>query len=220
MKNLFPLLIIMTLTVLCLSCKKSSEDSTTTGLGGDPSPMGQVGTTVSSSSIEIAGLKNFSGSVISLKNGVSTYTGKATVTNSLIKNMLANVPQVVTTGDTVSTTSVQIKSTTAGIESVAGLRPGIVVNYSSVVGDKYAITSSSDKRTVVSKSTTDDYFYGFLMIKVMKIEETVSGALKSTTGLDKITYWANHRFGLVGIEFSYSDGSSANFPLYTSTENP
>lgn len=206
----------MTLTVFSLLCKKKTDENTS--IGGDQSPMGVVGTIVNSSSAPISGVSNFTGTVTTLSSGVSTYSGSATVTNPLFKNMLANAPQIIISGDNVSTTSVQAKSTVEGIESVAGLRPGILVKYASEPGDTYPIANSGDVRTVVSKSTTDDYPYGFYMIKVMKIEEPVTGALKSS-GLIKITYWANHRFGLVGVQFDFSDGTSAKFPLYTSGEN-
>jgi len=55
------------------------------------------------------------------------------------------------------------------------------------------------------------------LIKVLKVEE-IPTYLKNT-GISKITYIANHRFGLVGVNFEFDDASSANFPLYTSAEN-
>lgn len=222
MKKIFFLLLVTVLMASFASCKKDddTEETPNTSVGGDQSPMGSVGTTVNSSSVAISGVSNFTATVTNLTGGVSTYSGSAVVTNAAIKNMLSNIPQITIKGDTVSTTSMQFKSTTEGIQSISGLRPGVLVNYSSPAGTTFPISSSSDVRTVVSKSTTDDYSYGFFLIKVSQVEEPVSGLLKSTTGVNKITYWANHKFGLVGVRFGFSDGTSATFPLYTSTENP
>ncbi|HRZ21469.1 MAG TPA: hypothetical protein P5184_07355, partial [Bacteroidales bacterium] len=63
----------------------------------------------------------------------------------------------------------------------------------------------------------DDYPYGFMYIKVIQVEE-IPSALKSA-GISKITYWANHRFGLVGVDFTFDDQTTADFPIYTSAEN-
>lgn len=217
MKKIIFCLSAALLIIISMSCKKSDDEST--NLEGDQSPMGQVGTTISSSSIAIAGVSDFNGTVVALNNGVSSYNGSAVVTNAVIKNMLSNVPQLTIKGDTVFAKDIQARSTTEGIEVFSGLRPGIMVVYGAGAGESWPIEGSSDKRTVISKSTDNDYPYGFMFIKVSQIDEPVTGALKSTTGLSKITYWANHRFGLVGVQFEFSDGSTTKFPLYTSTEN-
>jgi hypothetical protein len=209
---LFALLILVTIQ----ACNKDEEEESV-ALGGDQSPMGNVGTTVSSGDSWVPGVTSCSAIVTALQEGVSVYSGSGVVTNDAIKNVLSNYPQFIIKGDTVSVKDVKIKSTTEGIESVYGLLPGIIVKYSSGVGDTYPIGSTGDVRTVVSKSTTDDYSYGFFLIKVMKIEEKAT-ALKNA-GISKITYWANHRFGLVGIEFAFDDGSNAKFPIYCSEEN-
>lgn len=217
MKKVIFSLSLSLLIIISMSCKKSDDESP--ALEGDQSPMGQVGTTINSSSIAIAGVSDFNGTVVALNNGVSSYNGSVVVTNPVLKNILANVPQLTIKGDTVLAKDIQAKSTTEGIEVFSGLRPGILVIYGAGVGESWSIEGSSDQRTVTSKSTDNDYPYGFMFIKVSQIEEPVTGALKSVTGLSKITYWANHRFGLVGVEFAFSDGSTTKFPLYTSTEN-
>jgi hypothetical protein len=214
MKNRFCILAICSLMILFSSCSKK-EDNTT--VEGNQSPMGVVGTTVSSTSETIAGVSDFAAEVIALEDGVSTYMGYAIVNNPALKNLLSNFPEISISGDTVSTNNFRFKSTTQGIELMTGPTSGIWIKYSSEVGDTYPIGSTGNVRTVVSKSTTDDYDYGFFYIKVLKVEET-TGYLK-TSGVNKITYWGNHRFGLVGIEFSFDDETSAKFPVYTSAEN-
>lgn len=200
--------LIIAAALLFTTCKKDDEE-----IKGDQSPMGEVGVKVSSSSQEIAGVSDFSAEVVALDNGVSRYSGSAKVTNTFIKNILVNAPEVTINGDIVTASDIKFKSTLEGIESVSGLDAGILVKYDSKVGDTYPLASGG-KREVVSKSTEDDYTYGFWLIKVMEIEEH-----PNKMGVSKIRYWANHKFGLVGIEFTFDDRSTAKFPIYNSTEN-
>lgn len=198
---------LVTLFLLSTSCNKEE-------LKGDQSPMGEIGNIVSSSSAEIAGVSSFTAEVVNLDDGVSIYAGSAVVKNPTIKNILSNAPECTVNGDNVSATNIKFKSTTDGIESVSGLDPGIIVKYDAEVGDTYPIGSTKKERKVVSRSTEDDYFYGFFLIKTIQVEE-----YPGKMGVDKITYWANHRFGLVGIEFKFDDGTTARFPVYNSYEN-
>jgi hypothetical protein len=212
-KNLTLFLLLLLLGAL-VSCKKSDSSSS---IGGDTSPMSQVGTNVYSSSMPISGVSGLSATVVSLSDGVSSYSGTGVVTNPMIKNILSSFPEITIDGDNVTATDFKFKQTVDGIESLVGIGPGIIVKYSSNVGDTYPVGSTGRTRTVTYKSTADDYSYGFLLIKVIQVEEPTPG-LKSF-GIDKVTYWANHRFGLVGVQYDFTDGSSATFPVYCSTEN-
>ncbi|MBI3258309.1 MAG: hypothetical protein HYZ54_02335 [Ignavibacteriae bacterium] len=90
-------------------------------------------------------------------------------------------------------------------------RPYTIVKYSANVGDKYEFTDEDGikvTRTVVSKSTTDDYYMGFWMIKVMKIEQ-----VKEDPVIDKITYITNHKFGLVGIILQTKNGKTLKISI-------
>jgi hypothetical protein len=216
MKSLIYSALLLAITVFYSSCSLFEEDDNTS-IGGDQSSMGQVGVTISSSSMEISGVKDLFASVTANKDGVSTYSGKAVVTNTFFKNLLSNFPEIVMKGDTATTETIQFKNSKDGIEFKSGPTRGILVKYASEVGDKYPINGIGGNRTVVSKSTTDDYPYGFYLIKVIQVEEYPS-VLRSS-GINKITYWGNHKFGLVGVDFSFDDGTSASFPLYTSAEN-
>lgn len=191
------------------SCKKDKTDT----LGGLQSPMGEVGEAISSSSATIAGVSSISASVVSLENGVSSFTGTAVVTNSTIKNILSNHPQTVINGNNVTISDIEFRITSEGIESINGLEPGVIVKFDSNVGDSYTINGGG-KRTVTSKSTDNDYFWGGMDIKVMQIEENTN-----KFGVKKTVYWTNHKFGLVGIEFTFDDNSTAKFPVYSSTQN-
>jgi hypothetical protein len=210
MKSITKIFALALVAVTLASCEKYIGGST---LGGTVSPMGEPGTTYSSTSMEIAGVSDFEASVVSVKDKISTFSGSAIVTSQAIRNILANSPMISISGNKVTATDVQFKNTSEGMESVAGLDPGIIVKYNAKVGDTYT-TESNRKRTVKSVSTTDDYPYGFMLIKVIKVEEDTNAM-----GVKKITYWANHKWGLVSIEFEFDDGTTAKFPVYCSTNN-
>jgi hypothetical protein len=213
MKNFSTLLVSMSLLLLCYSCEKESD----TKLSGAQSPMGEVGVTVSSSSATIAGVSNANAVVTNLDGGISTYSASATVTNALLKNLVANFPGVTVNGDEVSITGMEIQQTKEGIRSLTGPGAGILIKYDSSVGDTYPIGNTGKVRTVVSKTGEDDYSYGFLLIKTIQVEMEPIG-LKSG-GVDKFTFVANHRFGLVGVKVTFDDQTEVTFPIYTSAEN-
>ena len=213
MKNLLTLFVSLSLLLLCYSCEKESD----TKLTGDQSPMGEVGVTVSSSSATIAGVSNANAIVTKQEGGISTYSASATVTNALLKNMLANFPGVTVNGDEVSITGMEIQQTKEGIRSLTGPGAGVLVKYGSSVGDTYPIGGTGKVRTVVSKTGVDDYSYGFYLIKTIQVEMEPVG-LKSG-GIDKYTFIANHKFGLVGVKVTFSDQTEVTFPIYTSAEN-
>ncbi len=207
------LIFMMVNLVFLNSCFKEDADE----LNGDQSPMGEVGVTVSSSSMEIAGASNIEAVVTNLKDGISTYSASATITNPVLKNLVANFPGVEVNGDVVSITNMKIQQTKEGIKSMSGNNMGVLVKYDSKVGDTYPIEGSSNVRTVVSKTGVDDYPYGFYLIKTIQVEQTNIG-LKSS-GITKYTYIANHKFGMVGVKVDFDDGTSVTFPIYTGAEN-
>ena len=108
------------------------------------------------------------------------------------------------------TTDVLGKVTTEGIQDYLYSkgdtdRPFTLVKYNASVGDKYTFTDDEGityTREVVSKSTDDDYELGFMYIKVLKIVETQP----DDPMIDKIIYYANHKFGLVGVEIEMKNG--------------
>ena len=213
MKKLLQLIIISS-SLLLTSCDLIEEAIIGSKLGGEQSAIGQVGVTVTSSSAQINGVSNIQASVTSLSGGVSNYTGSATVANSSIVSTLSNLPGVSVSGNTVTVTGIKFKSTTEGIESIYGFDPGIIIKYSSSVGDKYDILGSSTKREVTAKSTSDDFSWGGMMIKVIKVEENINRG-----GVKKITYYGNHKWGMVSVRFDFDDGTYSQFPIYNSANN-
>lgn len=210
MKNQYGFFILYIL-IMFISCNDDNLNS----IEGSQSPMGEVGTKVTSSSMTIAGVSNFSAEVVSLSNGISTFTASATITNEAIKNVLSNMPEITISGDKVTADGFKFKITTEGVESVQGSGDGVIVNYGAKVGDSYPISSMGNERKVIKRSNGDDYEYGFFYIKVVEVEVD-----SKMPGIEKITYWANHKFGIVGIQFKFDDGSIVKYPVYFSSENP
>jgi hypothetical protein len=95
---------------------------------------------------------------------------------------------------------------------------GVLVKYDAAVGDTFTTGTSGKVRTVVSKTGADDYPYGMYLIKTIQVESTVN-ATNKISGVTKITYIANHKFGMVGVKVAFEDGTSATFPIYTTAEN-
>ncbi|MCO5257262.1 MAG: hypothetical protein M9926_10930 [Lentimicrobium sp.] len=217
MKKLFVILLGISVGVFCFSCEKILDKEDANELKGDQSPMGEVGVIVSSGSAEIAGVSDFSAVVTELKEGVSTYTASAKVTNTFIKNMVSGFPGVTINGDDVTITNLKMQQTTEGIKCLTGPGAGVLVKYDSKVGDTYPVGNTGKERKVVSKTGEDDYPYGFFLIKTIQVETTPID-MKSG-GIQKITYIANHKFGMVGVRVDFDDETSVTFPVYSSAEN-
>jgi hypothetical protein len=203
------LLIPLILTLIIFSnCKKDDNSA----LGGSQSPMGEIGETLDA--FNITGITNASAEVVSLQGGISTLSASATITDAAILDILESVPEFEVNGNSVSVSDIAFKITTEGIESKLPAYPGIIVKYDSKVGDTYN-GGSGIKREVTYKSSDDDYPYGFMYIKVMKVEESPT----PFPGVDKIVYIANHKFGMVGVEFTLDDNTTYKFTLASSVTN-
>lgn len=88
----------------------------------------------------------------------------------------------------------------------------VLVKYNSEVGDKWSYTSYDGKKItheVKSVSKDNDYYWGGMYIKVIKAEHTLP-----YPGFSKATYYANHKFGLVGVDFTLEDGTIIYSALY------
>ncbi len=179
---------------------------------GAQSPMGDIGETLSAS--DLHGVQGPIATVTSLSDGISSFSGQVTVTNPAILNILSNMPEFTVDGNTVIASDIKFRITREGVESKVPNYPGTIFKYDSKVGDTYS-AGSGYKRKVISKSTEDDYPYGFYFIKVMKVEESPC----AIQGVKKMVYIANHRFGLVGVEITLDDNNEMDFRMYSSTEN-
>lgn len=211
----FEYLLLVLFLVLTVGCKKDKEEEKIVEhITGTPATMGETGAGGVATASNVTGVSNIEGSVTTTSDGISVITATATVTNPVIKNFITNLPGVTFNGDVATVTDVKIKSTSEGFESIKGFDPGIIVKYSSQVGDKY-YTKSGNERTVTAVSTTNDYYWDGMNIKVIKVEENI----QAKNGLSKVTYWANHKWGMVGLELKFTDGTTAKFPIVLDEHN-
>lgn len=180
-----------------------SDSSATEPIGGDPTPMGAVGNTYEIFALQ--GTNNRSVEVVSFDGGVSTIQASATITNPAILE-LANQSSSYEVNENKVTGTGKFRITTKGIQSYSkDGKPFTLVEYDAKVGDKYKLKRSGSDlvRTVTKVSKEDDFLWDFMYIKTIQIEET---GLK-TPGISKVVYYANHRFGIVGMDVYHEDGS-------------
>ncbi|MCB0701101.1 MAG: hypothetical protein R2863_10585 [Candidatus Kapaibacterium sp.] len=115
------------------------------------------------------------------------------------------------------TTEIKVKATDKGIQDFVYSKgntnkPFTLVKYGDGVGTKYSFKTDDGleyTREIVSKSTEDEYPLGFFYIKVTKVEETQP----VDPLLQKVSYYTNHKFGLVGIEIETLNGKKAKIDI-------
>lgn len=114
------------------------------------------------------------------------------------------------------TASMKVRMTTEGIEDYSqDGKPWMLVRYDANVGDTYTFNGPNGeikKRTVVERTNQDDWPFGFLLIKTIKVEEVLP---PKDAVASKIWYRANHRFGLVYMETFLKSGGSVSVSLMT-----
>jgi hypothetical protein len=204
---LFSILFILSIS----ACSLFENDELS--IDGEQSTMGEPGAEVYCYAT-LAGVDSASATVIDLEDGVSSFTGKAIITDPKILNVISNIPEFTVEGDKVTVSDLKFKVTKEGVESMNDDYPGIIVKYDSKVGDKYPVKNGIE-REVIYKSTEDDYGFGWFLIKVIKVEESPS----LIPGVSKVIYISNHKFGIVGVEVTYEDNTTQSFGITGSTEN-
>ncbi|MCA0363069.1 MAG: hypothetical protein LCH67_03440 [Bacteroidetes bacterium] len=192
------------------SCNLLESVKPDAAIGGEQSVMGEVGNTFSLGSV--AGVNGFKAEVKSLDDGVSSISASVTITDPLILEMAKSVPEFKWNGNTLSVTK-KYRITEEGIQNVYDEGNFTLVKYDDKVGDSYSIKVDGKKitREVAYKSTTDDYSWGFMDIKVMKIAETG----RPVAGVSKIEYIVNHKCGVVGFKAYFEDGSSKEVRFFS-----
>jgi hypothetical protein len=203
--------------LLLNSCSKDDDDpevTTIEHISGTQSSYGNVGASAYVAAGAVEGVGAISGTVTENVNGVSTINLSGTVTDEFLLTLVANVGGFTVDGNLVTTPTLKIKATSEGFESIQGFDPGILIKFDCAEGDTYH-TSWGNVRTVTHKSTTDDYPWNGMNIKVIKVEEpkTSNKDAKTSSGVTKIIYYANHNWGIVGVEFVFATGSSIKFPV-------
>lgn len=86
-------------------------------------------------------------------------------------------------------------------------KPFTIIKYGDQVGSKYEFTENDGNkviRTIIHKDEKESFPLVFWNIKITKVEEINNDPL-----LSKIVYYANHKFGLVGVEVFFRSGKTA-----------
>ncbi|MBK9511472.1 MAG: hypothetical protein IPP61_15485 [Cytophagaceae bacterium] len=192
------------------SCDLFDSANPDSKLGGDQSVIGEVGNTFSLGSI--SGVNGFKAEVKTLDAGVSDISASLTISDPVILEMAKSVPEFKWNGNTLSVTK-KYRITEEGIQNVYDEGNFTLVKYDDKVGDSYSIKVDGKKitREVEYKSTTDDYGWGMMNIKVMKVGETG----RPVAGVSKIEYILNHKFGVVGFKAYFEDGSSKEVRFFS-----
>lgn len=202
------------ISTLMMSCDLLNSDGKS--IGGDPSPMGEVNNDFGVMVSSIPGVTNASAKVTARDGDVSTVTYSVKITDPTLLNMVKAMPDVIVTGDN-ATVSRDYRITTNGFQSVYEEGNLTIVDYDAKVGDKYSIKHDGKTitREVKSVSKTDDYAWGFMDIKVIKVEETG----RNIPGLSKVEFVANHKWGMVGVVLHFEDGSQKTIGLMSTASN-
>jgi len=142
-------------------------------------------------------------------NGVNTIKITADLsTNTTLSKLNALIPAALKDAQGKVNFEMKVKVTDEGWLDYSNVdeEPCVLVKYDDKVGDKYSVTTSSGskiEREITYKSTDDDYAYGFMDIKVIKVEQETS-----FPGIQKYVMYFNHKFGIVGFEVVAEDGTS------------
>ncbi len=204
------LFFVAVLTFFLASCAKYGNYGGQT-LGGAQHVTGEVDNTFSVTDVE--GVTNSTAKITELKDGVSTIDFSCKVDDPTLLTMAPYIPGTSVNGKFVNGGG-KAKITDQGIMNVYDDGNLVLVKWNANVGDKYSGTHNGKNitRTVVTKSTTDDYFWGWMMIKTIAVEETGRGI----PGVSKVEYQTNHKFGLVGLKVYFEDGTTKNVGIYSS----
>lgn len=207
----YRLLMFIALTYFCFSCNLLDTDDK---LSGSQSPIGAVDNGFGIS--QVTGISNATAKVSSLDGKTSTITYTCTVDNPSWLSMAQYIPGTVVNGKNVTSTG-KVILTDEGIMNVYDEGNLILVKYDAEVGDSWSLKrgSSTITRTVTKKSTTDDYSWGWLLIKTITVEETG----RNIPGVLKVVYETNHRFGLVAVKVYFEDGTSKSVGIFSDADN-
>ncbi len=107
-----------------------------------------------------------------------------------------------------------------------GSLKGVIVNYSSEVGDEYDVPNSSKTRKVVSVSTAEGYSYSNYSLRSSELDTKeilasesvtigVEELLTNSPGLQSLIYYFNDIDGLVGVDIVFDDETTASYSFYT-----
>lgn len=219
MKKLLPVLLVLSIPFFFTTCDTTESNDDPNSLGGDPDlTLGQVGNTFETGSLRIG---NNSYDI----NGVFEVTNNNSgVVDIKVNADLSQVPALATFNDFIPASmkdangkincNVQFKVTTEGMQDNLNVDGKLhtLVKYNAKVGDQYQLKTSNGKtitRQVTERTDQDDFPYGLMLIKTIKVEQD-----SRIPGISKFIFRLNHKFGLVYVEIVMEDGTSAYIYLY------
>lgn len=185
----------------------SSCDESTAELKGSQSEFGEIGIRATSTNTP-AILQGATAEITDLENGVSVLTLTADFSDADIETIQDRLPGY----DGTSTYDVKYRVTSEGVQSVYDDGTSFtLVKYDAKVGDKYTLKRDGQNlvREVTQKSEEDDYYWNGLLLKTITVKETG----RAVPGFSNAKLVFNHRFGLVGYEMYFEDGSSENIAI-------
>jgi len=210
-----------------------SDSSGTEPLGGNPSPIGMVGNTFTAN---INGVQDLDIEVVAQSGAISTINYSATFRNAsnlsvpgptasiqdaallpIASAIMGMSGTMQVSGNTITGTR-KFRMTTKGVQDVFDDGSVLtIVNYKASTGDTYKkkIDGKEIVRTVTKVSSDDDFPYAFFLIKVVKVEETGLGV----PGISKVIYYGNHRFGMVGMDVVFEDGTEKKWNFISQNDN-
>jgi hypothetical protein len=214
MKSTF---LLFAFALVLTSCKKQdSDDNSSSSISGSTSiPINVVGNTFSNS--VVVGAASYQGtiSITKVTDGVATVQFKSAIPSNIpiLQGIKAKYKDA--SGNLVC--EGKFKMTDAGILDYNNKdhKPFVLVKYDAKVGDKYTLEKSDGTkivRQVVRVSTADDYYWNGLIIKTVDVEQS-----SNIPGVKKITYFSNHKFGLVAVRVEMEDGSKPQLSLVPKT---
>ncbi len=217
----FSLILLSSILISCDKINSLFEDDNDdpNTIGGETNiPLNQVGNTFTTTVKIGDNYYNLNEQITVTKNedGVARIHVVADVPNiPEIQTLIERIPADIINNQGKIDAEFSIKMTSEGIQDYFNKdgKAHTIVKYDANVGDTYKITKSDGNtitRTVTQKSTTDDFPYGFYLIKTITVEQD-----SRIPGVQKIIYKANHKFGLVHVEMVMEDGSKASSYIYT-----
>lgn len=216
MKTSFLLLCVLLILTSCDWIESIINPNDSSSIGGTTSiPINTVGTTFSSS-VVLNGVyfnSNSSATITKIEDGVDVIH----VVSNIPSTIAAQVPAKYKDASGKLVYDLKVKMTDKGILDYQNMdhEPFVLVKYDAKVGDKYTLDKSNGTtitREVVRKSTTDDYYWGGMLIKTIDVEQD-----SRIPGVEKMEYFTNHKFGLVGIKVYMEDGTTTQIGLSPST---
>lgn len=214
MKALVYLLAILFIAASCDLLNSDSESSDSIG-GSTDIPINTVGTTFANN--VVVGFNSYQGSI-----GITNVSSDGVATVKFQATIPANIPILQGIKPKYKDASGKLvcegkfKMTDEGILDYNNKdhKPFVLVKYDGKVGDKYTLEKSDGTtivREVVRKSSDDDFYWNGMIIKTIDVEQS-----SNIPGVENITYFCNHKFGVVAVRVNMEDGTKPQLNLVPS----